>query len=195
MWTEAVYILHCVDFNRLLDSKGYVVTPRDWRVPEEPMVIFKRHLEGLLMRQENRELFKRDNGESAVFHICFAGLSAVSVSAARKVMMSLICGGGGTHTPYIWEAEILLRFEEEMVPVAYRDRQWVNCKLISDSVERNEFLDIGGYLFPREVKRESEEEIVVKREREEDIVVKRERDEEDESLEIWRKRVKREDSE
>ena len=147
------------------------------------------------MRQENRELFKRDNGESAVFHICFAGLSAVSTSAARKVMMSLIHGGGGTHTPYIWEAEILLRFEEETVPVAYRDRQWVNCKLISDSVERNEFLDIGGYLFPIEVKRESEEEIVVKREREEEeIDVKREREEDDDSLEIWR-RVKREDSE
>ena len=79
------------------------------------------------------------------------------------------------------------------MPVAYRDRQWVNCKLISDSVERNEFLDIGGYLFPIEVKRESEEEIVVKRD-EEEIVVKREREEED-SLEIWRKRVKREDSE
>ena len=67
-----MFILHCVEFNTLFDSANYVITPRLWneKQPDDAISVLKRRVEELLRREGNKDLFRKENGESIVVFTC-----------------------------------------------------------------------------------------------------------------------------
>ena len=71
-WIEPPFILHCVEFNKLFDNANYVITPPlvNEKLLDDAISVLKRRVEELLRREGNKELFRKENGDSIVVFTC-----------------------------------------------------------------------------------------------------------------------------
>ena len=101
--------LHCVEFDKLFDSSNYVITPPLWneKLPDDAISVLKRRVEELLRREGNKDLFRKENGESIVVFTCMKSdvVPELFHSAydLRKLMWAPVRHNGGEIAPLGWK--------------------------------------------------------------------------------------------